>query len=121
MTTAKRTNERLWKSIVQRIKARNKRTGKYIWSARDAQAAVREYKAKGGRYIGQKRGDNSLVKWTRQRWQYISKGSSRYLPRNAVKALSGGQKASLTRGKRLGHRRRYPITLRKKLAKYYGK
>jgi hypothetical protein len=121
MSTARRTNEKLWQSIVSKIKRNNRAQGKYIWSARDAQKAVREYKAKGGRYIGAKRRDNSLAKWTKQKWGYISKGSSRYLPRKAISALTSGEKSSLSRSKKLGIRKRYPSTLRKKIVKYINR
>lgn len=52
----------------------------------------------------------SLVKWTKQRWQYSSEKEQdkpksergRYLPEKAWKALSSGEKAATNRAKRQG-------------------
>lgn len=52
----------------------------------------------------------SLVNWTRQEWQYSSKGEEkkprakrgRYLPKAAWASLSSGEKAATNRAKRKG-------------------
>jgi hypothetical protein len=68
-TTAKRTNESLWKKIVARVKAGSKGGKAGQWSARKAQIAVAEYKKAGGGYKGKKSKSNSLSKWTKQKWR----------------------------------------------------
>ena len=55
-----------------------------------------------------KKSQKSLKKWTRQKWDYISKGDSkkprskrgRYLPQSVRKSLTKSQKAAENRKKR---------------------
>lgn len=96
---AKRTNERLWKSIVEKLKKSTKYGGRG-WNARKAQAAVREYKAKGGKYTGKKSSKNSLAKWTKEDWGYVTKRGGRYLPKKIRKSLTPAQKAAANRAKK---------------------
>ena len=69
MSTAKKTNESLWKRIVARIKAGSKGGKPGQWSARKAQMALKAYKEAGGGYKGKKSKKNSLAKWTKQKWR----------------------------------------------------
>ena len=69
MSTAKKTNEALWKRIVARVKASSKGGRPGQWSARKAQLATSEYKKAGGGYKGKKSKNNSLSKWTKQKWR----------------------------------------------------
>lgn len=93
----KRTNEKLWKKIVLKIKKSSRGGKKNQWSARKAQLAVKEYKKLGGKYPDPKSKSNKLVKWTKQNWNTKSGKNSvignratgeRYLPKKARKALS---------------------------------
>ena len=107
---AKRTDEALWKRIVKRITAGSKGGHPGQWSARKAQLAVAEYKAKGGEYIGKKSKDNSLHKWTIQDWRTKSGRASletgeRYLPAKAIEALSDEEYRETSRAKRAGLRK----------------
>jgi hypothetical protein len=93
----KRTKPHLWESIKNKIMNKDvqgTRAGQ--WSARKAQLAVKEYKEKGGGYIGSRSKSNSLVKWGRQKWRTKSgKKSSltgeRYLPAEAIRHLSSSE------------------------------
>jgi GNAT superfamily N-acetyltransferase len=96
--TSKRTNEKLWEKVKK--EAVNKMGGH---SARAMQYAVKLYKDRGGKYIGQKRADNDLATWTRAKWQYApdSKSKDRYLPKEAWKKLSK-EEIRATRKKKKG-------------------
>jgi hypothetical protein len=101
VSTAKKTNSALWKGIVSRIKSqvlRGTKAGQ--WSARKAQAAVKAYKKAGGGYSGKKSSENSLSKWSKQKWKTPSgKKSSKtgevYAPAKTIaklKSTSSGRK-----------------------------
>ena len=98
-----RTNQKLWDEIVNRLK--NQPDG---WSARKAQQAVLEYKKKGGGYTNPKSKNNSLVKWTNEKWDYVNKNDAkkpfnqrgRYLPEKVRNKLTPSQKASTNKIKR---------------------
>jgi hypothetical protein len=96
--TSKRTNEKLWEKVKK--EAVNKMGGH---SSRAMQYAVKLYKDRGGKYIGQKRVDNDLATWTRAKWQYApdSKSKDRYLPKEAWKKLSK-EEIRATRKKKKG-------------------
>jgi hypothetical protein len=96
---SKRTNEKLWKSIVEKLKKSSKYGG-VGWNARKAQAAVKEYKKRGGKYTGRKSSQNSLAKWTKQDWGYVSKRGGRYLPKKVRESLTSSQKAAANRAKK---------------------
>jgi hypothetical protein len=107
MATAKKSNPGLWKRIVARIKAGTKGGNAGQWSARKAQLAVSEYKKAGGGYSGKKQSNNSLAKWTREKWGTKSGKPSletgeRYLPEAARNALTSKEYAATTRAKRVG-------------------
>jgi ribonuclease HI len=69
----------------------------------------------------------SLRKWTKQKWRTSdgkpSKGKKRYLPDAAWKALSASEKAATNRAKAEGNRKgkqfvSQPDKIKKKVAKY---
>ena len=102
-----RTNETLWKQIVDEVREGAKGGERGEWSARKAQLAVLLYKQRGGGYTGAKSADNSLARWTRQDWRTKSGKPSletgeRYLPARAIKKLSPQQYGATTRAKREG-------------------
>ena len=84
----------LWKRIVANIKSKSiYGTAAGQWSARKAQAAVKEYKKAGGGYIGGNKSENLLNKWIIEDWRTKSgKKSSdtfeRYLPSKAIESLT---------------------------------
>lgn len=97
--TAKRTDPKLWE--ICKDEAIQKMGGKF--SARAMQYAVKLYKERGGGYVGSKSDKNSLVKWTKEDWDYVGEpGHSRYLPKKARQALSPGQKSATSRAKNEG-------------------
>ncbi len=108
MASANKTKPALWKRIVSSVKAGTKGGRKGQWSARKAQLATARYKKAGGGYKGTKSSKNSLSKWTKQKWDYVSKGDKkkpkkkrgRYLPESVRKSLSPSQKASTNKAKR---------------------
>jgi hypothetical protein len=126
---AHRTNPALWERIVKKIKSEELAgTQAGQWSARKAQMAVKQYKEKGGRYIGKKDQNNSLVKWTRQDWTTKSGSPShlsgeRYLPRKAIQHLSPKEYKETSKLKREGMRRgeqyvKQPKDIQEKTRKY---
>jgi hypothetical protein len=127
MSVAKKTNPSKWKAVVAKVKASTKGGDPGEWSARKAQLAVQEYKASGGGYVGKKSSDNSLSKWTEQKWKTSdgspSQGKKRYLPEKAWSSLSAGEKAATNRAKAAGNAQgkqfvEQPKTVAKKVAKF---
>ena len=127
MSVAKKTNPSKWKAVVAKVKASTKGGDPGEWSARKAQLAVQEYKASGGGYVGKKSSDNSLSKWTDQKWTTSdgspSEGKKRYLPEKAWSSLSAGEKAATNRAKAAGNAQgkqfvAQPKTVAKKVAKF---
>lgn len=127
MSTAKKTNPTLWSKVVSDVKSSSKGGDSGEWSARKAQLAVQKYKASGGGYEGPKKADNSLVKWTDQKWRTSdntpSEGKKRYLPNKAWSTLSPGEKAATNRTKSEGNKTgkqfvAQPKTIAKKVAKF---
>jgi hypothetical protein len=108
MASATKSDPGKWKSIVSRVKAGTKGGDPGEWSARKAQLATQMYKKSGGSYVGPKSSNNSLSKWTDQKWRTRdgtpSKGTKRYLPDKAWGALSSGEKAATNRAKAAGNR-----------------
>jgi hypothetical protein len=108
MSTAKKTDPSKWKAIVARVKAGTKGGDPGEWSARKAQLATQQYKKSGGGYVGPKSSDNSLSKWTDQKWKTSdgspSEGKKRYLPEKAWGALSAGEKAATNKAKAAGNK-----------------
>lgn len=127
MSSAKKTNPKLWESIVEKTKAGTKGGDPGEWSARKAQLATAEYKKAGGDYVGAKSEDNSLAKWTEQKWRTSdnkpSEGKKRYLPDKAWDALSPAEKAATNRAKAKGDESgkqfvKQPDKIAEKTAKY---
>ena len=108
MSSAKRTKESMWKRIVSSVKSGSKGGRPGQWSARKAQIATARYKKAGGGYKGKKSARNTLSKWSKQKWDYVSKGDKkkprkkrgRYLPESVRKSLSPSEKAATNRKKR---------------------
>ena len=108
MASATKTKPKLWKRIVASVKSGSKGGRPGQWSARKAQIATARYKKAGGGYRGKKSSSNKLTKWSKQKWDYVSKGDKkkprakrgRYLPESVRKSLSRGQKAYTNRKKR---------------------
>jgi hypothetical protein len=106
--STKRTKESMWKRIVASVKAGSKGGRPGQWSARKAQLATARYKKAGGGYKGKKSSSNKLSKWSKQKWDYVSKGDEkkprakrgRYLPESVRKSLSASEKAATNKRKR---------------------
>ena len=104
MATPKKRDPAKWARA--KAKAKAKMGGKH--SARAMQLAVKYYKQMGGRYSGKKSSKNKLTKWSKQKWDYVTKGDEkkpkkkrgRYLPKSVRKSLSASQKAATNRRKR---------------------
>ena len=107
-----RTNESRWKRIVASVKAGSKGGNPGQWSARKAQLATLRYKKSGGGYSGPKtKAQQSLSKWTKQKWRTSDGkpakrkgGTTRYLPDAAWNRLSASEKAATNRVKKRGSR-----------------
>ena len=106
--STKLTKESMWKRIVASVKAGSKGGRPGQWSARKAQLATTRYKKAGGGYKGKKSSSNKLSKWSKQKWDYVSKGDKkkprkkrgRYLPESVRKSLSPSEKSATNRKKR---------------------
>ena len=74
------------------------------WSRAKAKAKAKM----GGRYGGSKSSSNKLSKWSKQKWDYVSKGDKkkpkskrgRYLPKSVRTSLTDAQKRATNRKKR---------------------
>lgn len=127
MSSAKKSNPALWKSVVAKVKEGSKGGDPGEWSARKAQLAVAIYKKRGGKYKGAKSSSNSLAQWTKQKWTTSdgkpSKGKKRYLPEKAWKSLSPAEKRATNAAKAAGDKKgkqfvKQPDKIAKKTAKY---
>ena len=127
MSSAKRSNPKLWDKVVSEAKASSKGGDPGEWSARKAQMAVTEYKKRGGGYSGPKESDNSLSKWTKEKWRTSdgtpSEGKKRYLPDKAWSSLSASEKAATNAAKAKGNAAgkqfvAQPKSIAKKAAKF---
>lgn len=97
MSSVQRTKPELWEQVKKKVLRGSKGGPPGKWSARKSQLSVAEYKAKGGGYKGKKSPNNSLVKWSREKWDYISPSgrkskTGRYLPEKVRKMLSSSEK-----------------------------
>ncbi len=109
MATAKKLDPQKWARAKARAKA--KMGGKH--SARAMQLAVKYYKQMGGRYGGSKSSSNKLSKWSKQDWDYVSKGDKkkpkskrgRYLPKSVRTSLTDAQKRATNRKKKEASRK----------------
>ncbi|HEV2557029.1 MAG TPA: hypothetical protein VGU45_00215 [Microvirga sp.] len=94
--TAKKTDPKLWERVKAKLMKGSKGGDPGEWSARKAQMAVQEYKAKGGGYEGKKTADNHLLQWEKEDWGTKSGKKSketgeRYLPKQAREKLSDAE------------------------------
>jgi hypothetical protein len=101
---AVKSNPKLWERIKNRIKAGSKGGPKGKWSARKSQLLVKAYKSAGGKFKGKKSRNNSLSKWSREKWDYINKSGrkskrGRYLPEKVRKSLTAKERRSENRRK----------------------
>ena len=127
------TNPSLRNKIKNRVMAGTQGGNAGQWSARKAQLVAQKYKAAGGGYSGAKTNkQESLSKWTKEKWTTKSGKPStqgpkatgeRYLPDAAQKALSSGEKAATNRAKRQGMKAgkqfvKQPKNIAKKTAAY---
>ena len=116
MSSAEKTKPALWKRIVASVKRGSKGGPSGKWTARKAQLSVQKYKKQGGGYRGRKKASNKLAKWTKQKWDYVSKGDEkkprkqrgRYLPKNVRESLTAAEKAATNRRKRNASARGQP-------------
>lgn len=120
-----KANPRLWESIKKKIKAGSKGGPKGSWSARKSQLLVKAYKSRGGKFKGKKSRDNSLSKWSREKWDYVSKSGrkskrGRYLPEKVRKSLTPAEKRRENRkkGSKRGKKVSYSKSVHKKMKKY---
>jgi len=127
MSSAVKRDPAKWKRIVASVKAGTKGGDPGEWSARKAQLATQQYKKSGGSYVGPKTADNSLSKWTDQKWRTSdgtpSEGKKRYLPDKAWGSLSKSEVAATNRAKAAGNSagKQYvpqPKTVAKKAARH---
>lgn len=123
-TIAIKSNPKLWEEVKNKVIRGSKGGPPGKSSARKMQIAVAEYKARGGGYKGKKSPRNSLVKWTKEKWDYISpKGrksrTGRYLPEKVRKTLSPVEKKRENRlkGSRRGKWVRYSPSVTRKMRK----
>jgi hypothetical protein len=120
---AVKNNPELWEKVKKQVTVDTKGGPSGKWSARKAQLAVKLYKEKGGGYIGSKprSRDNSLKKWTDEKWGYVGKEKhSRYLPEKVRSHLSRSSKRSENRKKSTRHGEWVPYgeEVRKLMHKY---
>jgi len=104
-------NKTLWTRIKNKYHHGSVAGPAGTWNARKAQLAVKEYKSKGGKYPAKRSPTNSLVKWTREDWNYIDEKHLRYLPKSVRDKLSPKEKAIENK------RKKTAINLRKKTGK----
>ncbi len=122
---AVKSNPKLWERIKNRIKAGSKGGPKGKWSGRKSQLLVKAYKSAGGKFKGKKSRNNSLSKWSREKWDYISARNrkskrGRYLPEKVRKSLTARERRSENRrkGSKRGKWISYSKSVAKKMRKY---
>ena len=117
--SAKRDNPELWERIKNKWLKSDKGGEPNKWNARKAMLAVKEYKSKGGGYIGERKKDNSLTKWKNEKWDYIDtkKKSGRYLPKKVRERLTDREKIreNKLKGKKKGENIRYSESVKRKM------
>jgi hypothetical protein len=120
-----KANPRLWESLKKKIKSGSKGGPKGKWSARKSQLLVKAYKSRGGKFKGKKSRNNSLSKWSREKWDYISKSGrkskrGRYLPEKVRKSLTPAEKRreNKKKGSKRGKNISYSKSVNKKMKKY---
>lgn len=123
MSIAVKSNPKLWKQIKEKFIKGNKGGLPGTNSARKMQMAVQEYKKRGGGYIGKLSAKNSMKKWTKEEWGYISPNKKsqrgRYLPRKVRMSLTSSEKKRENRkkGSKKGMRIKYSESVKRKMRK----
>jgi hypothetical protein len=121
MSQTIRTKPLLWEKVKNSVKKSSKGGLPGTWSARKAQLSVLLYKQKGGGYKGKKSSSNSLVRWSKQDWGYISKKkkSGRYLPRSVRNRLTSHEKyiENRRKGTKKGQHIHYSESVRRKVSR----
>ncbi len=110
MSSAKKTDPKLWEEVKEEVTEGDKGGDPGQWSARKAQMAVQEYKKRGGGYDeegGAAKEDTHLHEWTEEDWGTKSGGESgetgeRYLPRKVRMLLTDDEYERSTRKKKGG-------------------
>lgn len=125
---AVRTDPALWERVRRRWLRGAKGGVAGKWNARKAMLAVQEYKRRGGRYVGRRSPANSLKKWEREDWGYISAPRAgaprgRYLPAAVRAALTPAEKRRENRlkGERQGEWVPYSESVRAKFSRITGR
>jgi len=119
----------LRKRIVAAVKAGTKGGKAGQWSARKAQLAAQRYEKAGGGYTGSRtRAQQSLGKWTKEKWRTSDgkpairdSGTTRYLPEKAWNQLSSSQKQATNRKKLQASRKGKQFVANTKAAKTAGR
>lgn len=122
-SVSKKANPKLWQTLKSRVLKGSKGGPANKWSARKAQLLVALYKKSGGKFIGKKSKSNSLAKWSREDWGYITKNKSRkgrYLPKVVREHLTSREKRIENRkkGSKRGKRISYSPSVSRKMRKY---
>jgi hypothetical protein len=119
-----KSNPKLWERIKNRIKAGSKGGPKGKWSGRKSQLLVKAYKSAGGKFKGKKSRNNSLTKWSREKWDYINKSGrkskrGRYLPEKVRRSLTAKERRSENRrkGSKRGKKVSYSKSVARKMRK----
>jgi hypothetical protein len=120
-----KSNPKLWERIKNRVKAGSKGGPKGKWSGRKSQLLVKAYKSAGGKFKGKKSRNNSLSKWSREKWDYINKSGrkskrGRYLPEKVRKSLTAKERKIENRrkGSKRGKRVSYSKSVAKKMRRH---
>lgn len=124
---AEKSNPKLWARLKTSVQKSSKGGPSGKWSARKAQLLVHKYKSQGGKFKSKKNSKcNSLSKWSRERWDYVSSRSrrtksGRYLPEIIRKHLTPKEKRSENRRKssQRGKWIPYSRSVAKKFKKYH--
>lgn len=119
----------LRESIKRRVMAGTRGGKAGQWSARKAQLVALEYKKAGGGYTGGRtRKQESLKKWTKEKWTTsdgkpaIRKGgTTRYLPKKAWNKLTPSEKSATNRKKLQASRKGKQFVANTKAAKTAGR
>ena len=100
---SQKTHPHLWEKAK---KMACEKSGLCDHSARKMQLATHYYKKMGGKYVGPKKTNNSLIKWGREKWRTEtgkeSEGRRRYLPDKVWKSLTADQRRRTNNAKRIG-------------------
>jgi hypothetical protein len=115
-----KTNPKLWEKLKHQVLMGDKGGEPGKFSARKAQLLVHLYKSKGGSFKGRKSPSNSLSKWSKEKWGYISRSGEktkkgRYLPLKVRQSLTSEEKKRENRRK--GSRRGEWVSYSKSVVK----